>query len=480
MTATSEAGGSFGFGEQTSSDDATLDLHDALTHFEELPLTIEARYLGVFEDPVRAEDLKGIAGHDARRTGCNQPRRRGETVHVVPAVMVSRRLAGQGSRRLDRRADLAEQPLNRFEFRSDWAAAVRALPRIRHRELLGPLSDADTCRSGADLAGCLDPQEDLEPLTNRADEAVRRRDNVVKVHRTRRGTPERHEPHRRARLPSRLRGVHEDRVQAPTITPRKDEGEVSDGGQRDERLLAVEYPGVTLENRSCGDLLGIRSGLRLGERPARLAAAPEEVRRELFRQFGYYVTESTPHLSEYLPYFRRNPDLMQRYSLRRRSPEDFAQRWQTRRDDRRDKLRQQAGGAEPIPMERSSEYSSYIIEAMQTDKPYRVNVNVRNTGLITNLPSDCVVEVPCLVDGLGVHPCHVGPLPPQLAALNRTNINVQELAVKAALTGDQEALYQAVALDPLTSARLSFQEIRSMVDEMFEALLPWMPQFQNG
>jgi alpha-galactosidase len=205
----------------------------------------------------------------------------------------------------------------------------------------------------------------------------------------------------------------------------------------------------------------------------------DTVRRELFRQFGYYVTESTPHLSEYLPYFRRNPELMQRYTLRRQSPEVFEGRWLSRRDEQREKLRRQAEGEEPIPMTRSSEYTSYIIESMETDKPYRVNVNVANTGLITNLPADCVVEVPCLVDGLGVHPCYVGPLPPQLAALNRTNINVQELAVKAALEGDREVLYQAVALDPLTSALLPFKEMRQMVDEMFEALLPWMPQFQT-
>jgi alpha-galactosidase len=205
----------------------------------------------------------------------------------------------------------------------------------------------------------------------------------------------------------------------------------------------------------------------------------DTVRRELFRQFGYYVTESTPHLSEYIPYFRRNPDLMKRYALRRRSVEEFEQRWLTRREARRETLRQQAEGDKPIPMQRSSEYTSYIIEAMETNKPYRVNVNVRNTGLITNLPPDSAVEVPCLVDGLGVHPCYVGDLPPQLAALNRSNINVQELAVKAALEGDREALYQAVALDPLTSTLLSFEEIHQMVDEMFEALLPWMPQFQT-
>ena len=205
----------------------------------------------------------------------------------------------------------------------------------------------------------------------------------------------------------------------------------------------------------------------------------DTVRRELFRQFGYYVTESTPHLSEYTPYFRRDPALMKRYALRAQSRESFEQRWQTRRNKHTETLRRQAEGDEVIPIKRTSEYSSFIIESIETDKPYRVNVNVRNTGLITNLPPDCVVEVPCLVDGLGVHPCYVGDLPPQLAALNRSNINVQELAVKAALEGDRQALYQAVAVDPLTSSQLSFAEMRQMVDEMFEALRPWMPQFQS-
>jgi alpha-galactosidase len=233
------------------------------------------------------------------------------------------------------------------------------------------------------------------------------------------------------------------------------------------------------------DSTGGDARLRVEDQPASPYYGSEPwpwdtVRRDLFRQFGYYVTESTPHLSEYLPYFRRNRELMKQYALRPRSPEEFRQRWLARRDEQRQRLRQQAQEAEVIPMARSSEYTSYIIEAMETDKPYRVNVNVRNTGLITNLPPDCVVEVPCLVDGLGVHPCYVGALPPQLAALNRTNINVQELAVKAAIEGDRAALYQAVALDPLTSALLSFKEIRQMTDEMFEALLPWMPQFQTA
>ena len=214
------------------------------------------------------------------------------------------------------------------------------------------------------------------------------------------------------------------------------------------------------------------------EGPTLSAWEKDTVRREIFRRFGYYVTESSPHMSEYTPYFRRTPELRNSYALRSRDPELVAQRWQGRRDERLAAIGRHAKGEETVPMERSLEYSSHIIEACETGRLKRINGNVRNTGLITNLPEGCVVEVPCMVDRLGIHPCHVGDLPPQLAALNRSNTGVQELSVKAALEGDRDALYRAVALDPLTSALLSLDEIRQMTDEMFEALLPWMPQFQ--
>lgn len=224
--------------------------------------------------------------------------------------------------------------------------------------------------------------------------------------------------------------------------------------------------------------------LSLGELPENAYYGQEPwtwdtVRRDLFRRFGYYVTESTPHLSEYLPYFRRTPELTKSYALRRQDLQAFHKRWTERRQVQQERIRQQAEGSDPIPMQRGNEYTTMIIEAIETDSPCRVNVNVRNTGLITNLPQECVVEVPCLVDGLGIHPCFVGDLPPQLAALNRSNIAVQELAVKAALEGDREALFHAVAVDPLTAALLPLEQIRQLTDEMLEALLPWMPQFQG-
>ncbi|MFO7916996.1 MAG: alpha-glucosidase/alpha-galactosidase [Anaerolineae bacterium] len=207
--------------------------------------------------------------------------------------------------------------------------------------------------------------------------------------------------------------------------------------------------------------------------------ARDTVRREIFRRFGYYVTESTHHMSEYVPYFRRTPELMETYALSRREERMNERSGASRREQRMEEITRKAQGEEPISMERSTEYSSRIIEACETDRKIRINGNVGNTNLITNLPPDCVVEVPCLVDALGIHPCHVGDLPPQLAGLNRSNISVQELAVKAALKGDRAALFQAVALDPLTASTLSLDKIKAMVDEMFEALLPWMPQFQE-
>jgi alpha-galactosidase len=170
---------------------------------------------------------------------------------------------------------------------------------------------------------------------------------------------------------------------------------------------------------------------------------------------------------------------MESYALPRRSWDPAASRGMSRREERRASIRSRATGEEPIVMERSREYSSHIIEACETDRLKRINGNVRNTGLIRNLPEGCVVEVPCLVDKLGIHPCYVGDLPAQLAGLNHSNIVVQQLAVKAALEGDRDALYRAVALDPLTSSMLSLQQIQAMTDEMFTALLPWMPQFQS-
>jgi alpha-galactosidase len=204
------------------------------------------------------------------------------------------------------------------------------------------------------------------------------------------------------------------------------------------------------------------------------ASQPDTVRVLIFKAFGYFVTESSRHMSEYVPYFRQRPELLKGFGLtlhepylRREPPPEPPRR---PRDEETQRL---VTGAEPIPMHRSNEYCSYIIHSLEHGTPYdgsrRVNVNVKNTGLITNLPPNACVEVPCLVDAMGIHPCYVGNLPPQCAALNRTNINVQELGMRAAVEKDKTLAYQAILLDPLTSAVLTLAETRQMVEDMFTA-----------
>jgi alpha-galactosidase len=200
----------------------------------------------------------------------------------------------------------------------------------------------------------------------------------------------------------------------------------------------------------------------------------DKTRFEVMRHFDYYVTESTHHMSEYTPYFRRTPELVEQFATPRWDYLELCKNgWQNHYDE----VRRQAAGEIPVIPERSNEYASVIINARETDEPARINGNVRNTGLITNLPDGCCVEVPIFVDKTGLHPAFVGDLPPQLAALNRTNINVQELAVQSALEGDARKAFQAAALDPLTSSLLDLRTIQKMVDDLFAAHKAWLPQF---
>ncbi len=142
-----------------------------------------------------------------------------------------------------------------------------------------------------------------------------------------------------------------------------------------------------------------------------------------------------------------------------------------------DEIRKEINEEKRIVVDSSIEYGSHIIRAMRTGYPFRFNGNVQNTNLITNLPERCTVEVPIYADKTGIHPTHVGDLPPQLAAINRSNINVQELAVSAALAGDRRLAFQAVMMDPLTAAVCDIWDIRKMVDEMFKKQKRWLPQF---
>lgn len=201
------------------------------------------------------------------------------------------------------------------------------------------------------------------------------------------------------------------------------------------------------------------------------------VRFELMERFGYYVTESSEHNAEYHPYFIKNkyPELINRFNI----PLDEYPRRCVNQIEEWKQMREDLVHDKNLSHKRSHEYGSYIMEAMETNQPIKIGGNVLNTGgLISNLPKNAVVEVPCLVDGSGVTPTYVGDLPEQLAALNRTNINTQLLTIEAAMTKKKEHIYQAAMLDPHTSAELSIDDIVSLCDDLIEAHGDWLPDYR--
>ena len=202
---------------------------------------------------------------------------------------------------------------------------------------------------------------------------------------------------------------------------------------------------------------------------------PDLVRLELMLRFGYYVTESSEHNAEYTPYFikRQYPALIDRYSI----PLDEYPRRCIHQIEEWKQRGHELTRNPALSHTRTHEYASYILEAMETNVPTQIGGNVLNTGLITNLPSSACVEVPCLVDRNGVQPTVIGDLPEQCAALNRTNMNVQLMTIEAARTLKKEHIYQAVMLDPHTSAELSIDEIVAMCDDLIAAHGSWLPNF---
>jgi alpha-galactosidase len=208
-------------------------------------------------------------------------------------------------------------------------------------------------------------------------------------------------------------------------------------------------------------------------------AGADIVRAEIFKAFGYCVTESSRHCSEYMPYFRKKnrPDLIEKFKL---GPfGKFAPGAKEKESKEQDaELKQMLSSDKILPVNHSGEYCSTIIHSIETGVPSRINANVKNKGYITNLPEDCCVEVPCMVDKNGIHPCYVGELPPQLAALNRTNINVQELAVRGIVEKDRTKIFQAVLLDPQTGAILTIDETKQMVDELFQADAKYLAEYK--
>ena len=214
----------------------------------------------------------------------------------------------------------------------------------------------------------------------------------------------------------------------------------------------------------------------------------EPVRIEMMKYFGCFVTESSGHASEYVPYFRKDAEMIEEelVSLFDNDKDGWFDFGRTggyyrhcveRLANTQKEYAELLAGTKTLPAERSHEYGVQIMDAIETNKPIRINGNVPNSDLIDNLPTGCSVEVPCLVDGTGIQPIKVGWLPEQLAALNRTNINVQALIVEAARTGDVEPVYHAAMLDPLTATVCTLPEIASMIDEMLEAEKQWLPLF---
>lgn len=210
----------------------------------------------------------------------------------------------------------------------------------------------------------------------------------------------------------------------------------------------------------------------------------EQVRNEMYLHLDYYVTESSGHNSEYNWWFRKRPDLIEKYCTHGTgwNPGHYAyilEEYRKRGDSWRDDIRQWLEDEKPLNLERGHEYAAAIINALQGGEIFRFNGNVPNTGLITNLPPDACVEVPVFVDREGFHPVHVGALPPQCAALNQVSVASEEMAVEAALTGDPRLVYHAVLYDPLTAAMLSLAETREMVNEMLEQNRDYLPQFKH-
>jgi len=205
---------------------------------------------------------------------------------------------------------------------------------------------------------------------------------------------------------------------------------------------------------------------------------PDLVRAEVLKAFGYFVTESSRHMSEFVPYFRKKdrPEVFGEFKLRKGT--EVFNKFVQREKEQDEEFKQQLGIDQILPITHSHEYCSTIIHSIESGLPSRINGNVKNNGLITNLLEGCCVEVPCLVDKKGISPCYVGDLPPQLAALNRSNINLQELAVKGFVEKDKTSLFQAVLLDPLTSAILTIDETRRMVDELLQAEAEYLKGFK--
>ncbi|MBQ2512554.1 MAG: alpha-glucosidase/alpha-galactosidase [Clostridia bacterium] len=244
-----------------------------------------------------------------------------------------------------------------------------------------------------------------------------------------------------------------------------------------EKIAGINHMAFLLE---CRDAEGNDLYPEIRRRARGILENPPEgfrdlVRLEYIRRFGYYVTESSEHNAEYNCFFIKSkyPELIDRYRI----PLDEYPRRCVNQINRW-KADREKYVSNDVQHVRTGEYASYIMEAVVTNRPYRIGGNVLNTGLIDNLPAEACVEVPCLVDRAGIQPTHVGPLPEICAAMNRTNINVQLLTIEAAVTRRRECIYQAAMMEPHTAAELSIDDIVALCDDLIEAHKGWLPEYK--
>lgn len=246
---------------------------------------------------------------------------------------------------------------------------------------------------------------------------------------------------------------------------------------RKELIAGINHMAWLLEIK---DKYGVDLYPEIKSRVAEKMADPEcndKIRLDYINHFGYYCTESSEHNAEYnMFYIKKNyPELIERYNI---PLDEYPRRCINQIASWKEEYEQlMKNGVKKH--ERSHEYASHIMEAVVTGNPYQIGGNVLNKGrLISNLPEEACVEVPCLVNGQGIHPCHVGALPVQCAAMNMTNINVQLLTIEAARTLKKEHIYQAAMLDPHTGSELDIDTIKKMVDEMIDAHGIYLPKYR--
>ena len=245
---------------------------------------------------------------------------------------------------------------------------------------------------------------------------------------------------------------------------------------RRELIAGINHMGwlLKLEDKDGNDLYPL-----LRAKADELIAQPDfkdKVRVDYIRRFGYYCTESSEHNAEYNMFYikSRYPEQIDSFNI---PLDEYPRRCINQIAGWKEEY-ESLSKTQSLTHTRSKEYASHIMESIVTNTPYEIGGNVLNTGhLITNLPEDACVEVPCLVNGQGIHPCHVGRLPVQCAAMNMTNINVQLLTIEAAVTRKKEHIYQAAMLDPNTGSELDIETILKMVDDLIAAHGDWLPKY---